>query len=69
MTPILGMLACGYLIAQLPMESFIQLKFFFLFGALIYIFYGYRKSRLAHEMNPRKGDATFVKEPHEKRTD
>lgn len=68
-TPILGVLSCGYLIAQLPMTSFIQLKYFFALGAAIYVFYGVRKSRLAHEVKPIAGDAAFIHEPHEKRTD
>jgi len=68
-TPILGVLSCGYLIAQLPMSTFIQLKLFFLLGAVIYLVYGLRKSRLALEMRPRKGDETFVKAEHERRTD
>ena len=51
--PILGIIACGYLIAQLPMETFIKLKWFFLLGILIYIFYGRRHSKLALDANRR----------------
>jgi APA family basic amino acid/polyamine antiporter len=68
-TPILGILCCGYLIAQMPLEIFIKLKFFFLAGLVVYFVYGRRKSRLAREMYPRPGDLEFIKEEHEKRTE
>ncbi|MCE3005918.1 MAG: amino acid permease [Alphaproteobacteria bacterium] len=45
--PILGILFCGYLIAQMPWSTFVQLKLFFLIGVIIYVFYGRRHSLLA----------------------
>lgn len=68
-TPLLGIACCGYLIAQMPVEIFLKLKFFFLAGLVIYFVYGQRKSRLYREMNPRPGDPEFVKEEHEIRTE
>jgi APA family basic amino acid/polyamine antiporter len=68
-TPLLGIACCGYLIAQMPLEIFIKLKFFFLAGLVVYAVYGFRKSRLAREMRPRAGDAGFVAEEHEARTE
>ncbi|MFZ4125643.1 MAG: amino acid permease [Rickettsiales bacterium] len=44
--PLAGIALCGYLIAQMPWSTFVQLKLFFLGGALIYIFYGMRHSVL-----------------------
>lgn len=45
-TPVLGILFCGYLVAQMPWSTFVQLKLFFLAGAVIYVVYGYRHSKL-----------------------
>jgi len=45
--PLLGIAFCGYLIAQMPWATFVQLKLFFLAGLLIYLFYGRRHSVLA----------------------
>jgi basic amino acid/polyamine antiporter, APA family len=45
--PIFGILFCGYLIAQMPWETFVKLKFFFLGGAVIYLLYGRKHSVLA----------------------
>ncbi len=67
--PILGILACGYLVAQMPIEIFIKLKWFFLAGIIIYLVYGQHKSRLARELKPRPGDPEFIQEEHEKRVD
>jgi hypothetical protein len=44
--PLAGIAFCGYLIAQMPMATFIQLRWFFLLGALIYLFYGRSNSVL-----------------------
>ncbi len=67
--PVLGILFCGYLIAQMPLETFIQLKFFFLGGALIYIFYGRTHSHLAKGEKFEHGDPKFIKEPHDPQVD
>ncbi|MCI5050094.1 MAG: amino acid permease [Rickettsiales bacterium] len=67
--PILGIGCCGYLIAQMPIEIFIKLKYFFIVGVVIYLVYGLRKSRLGRELHPRKGDPEFVQEEHEIRTE
>jgi APA family basic amino acid/polyamine antiporter len=45
--PLLGIAFCGYLIAQMPWATFVQLKLFFLAGIIIYLFYGRRHSVLA----------------------
>ncbi len=44
--PILGILLCGYLIAQMPVETFHKLKWFFLIGGVIYVCYGMHFSQL-----------------------
>ncbi len=44
--PVIGVVLCGYLIAQMPMDTFIKLKWFFLLGAVIYLAYGYRHSKM-----------------------
>jgi APA family basic amino acid/polyamine antiporter len=44
-TPVLGILCCLYLIWGMK-EVFVTLKFYFLFGIVIYFMYGYRKSKL-----------------------
>ncbi len=67
--PLLGIACCGYLIAQMPADIFSKLQYFFLAGIIIYLAYGQRKSRLAREMFPRGGDAEFIKEAHEIRTE
>ena len=56
-TPLLGIACCGYLIAQMPIEIFIKLKWYLLAGFIFYAVYGFRKSRLAHETLSRAGDA------------
>ena len=38
-------------------------------GALIYVLYGVRNSKLRLAQKPLAGDAAFVTKPHEKRTD
>jgi APA family basic amino acid/polyamine antiporter len=44
--PLIGIALCVYLIAQMPMETFIKLKWFFLLGAVIYALYGFRHSKM-----------------------
>ena len=68
-TPILGILSCGYLVSSMPLEIFISLKWFFLAGLVVYFVYGIRKSRLFRDMKPRPGDPEFVKHDHEPSTD
>ncbi len=67
--PLLGVLCCGYLIAQMPLEIFITLKWFFLIGVVVYLVYGQFNSRLARGLDPREGDEEFVTEEHEVRTE
>jgi APA family basic amino acid/polyamine antiporter len=67
--PLAGMASCGYLIAQMPWSTFVQLKIFFLVGAVIYIFYGYRHSKLRLAQQPLAGGAEIVTKDNEKRTD
>ena len=49
--PLLGIAFCGYLIAQMPSETFVQLRWFFLLGALIYLFYGRHNSVLGSSLD------------------
>jgi APA family basic amino acid/polyamine antiporter len=51
-TPIISILACGYLMIQLPMITWIRFGIWLLLGLVIYFLYGYRNSRL------RNRDAT-----------
>lgn len=44
--PILGIILCGYLIAQMPAETFHKLKWFFIAGAVIYLCYGMHFSEM-----------------------
>lgn len=55
--PLGGIIMCGYLIGTMPLSTFIQLKFFFLAGLVIYFFYGQHHSHLGRE--------TFVENPNE----
>ncbi len=48
-TPILGILACGYLISGMPWETFVRLKLWFLAGVLLYVFYGQFNSKLRNQ--------------------
>jgi basic amino acid/polyamine antiporter, APA family len=83
-TPILGMLTCGYLVFSIFFANNQQGELvltesgsevvhligpYVLVGILIYVFYGLRHSRLAHEMKPLPGDPTFVKKEHEPGTE
>lgn len=45
--PVMGIVMCGYLISQMPLETFIKLKWFFLVGTIIYAVYGYRHSKMS----------------------
>ena len=49
--PLLGIAFCGYLIAQMPAHTFVQLRWFFLLGALIYLFYGRHNSVLGSNLD------------------
>ena len=51
--PIAGVLANGYLICSMPLATFIQLKWFFLAGLLIYFLYGRRHSVLGKEQRQK----------------
>ncbi len=44
--PILGIAACGYLASTIPPATFWHLKYYLLGSLLIYIFYGYRNSKM-----------------------
>lgn len=52
--PLLGIALCGYLIAQMPAESFHKLKWFFLLGGVIYLGYGMHFSEM-HKARKREG--------------
>lgn len=44
--PVLGILVCLYLMYSLPSESWFRLGIWLVIGLLIYVFYGYRRSKL-----------------------
>ena len=44
--PAIGILLCVYLMAQLPLTTWIRFVGWLALGVLIYVFYGYRHSRL-----------------------
>lgn len=72
--PICGMLASGGLIVAMFISESGEHMLHFLpwylgVGALIYVCYGYRKSKLGNEEPPLPGDPEFVTEDHEKRVD
>lgn len=48
--PVLGILSCGYLISSMPLHIFVTMKFFFIAGIAIYLFYGQFHSKLKKEM-------------------
>lgn len=58
MIPLLGIAFCGYLIAQMPWATFVQLKWFFLAGVLIYVFYGRSHSVLGLSLDKMSLDGT-----------
>ena len=75
-TPILGILTCGYLVYSIFFGGFFQftesglkvLQYtgpYVIVGALIYAFYGARHSKLRAAQAPLPGDPAFVKKDHE----
>ena len=83
-TPILGILTCGYLVysiffgtdatgAIVLTESGSKVLTYTgpytLAGILIYAFYGMRHSKLRQHLNPVSGDVTFIEKPHENRVE
>ncbi len=80
LTPILGMITCGYLVYSIFFGGFFNLTDsgrevlmytgpYLLIGAAIYFLYGRRHSKLRLAQNPLAGDPIFLAEEHEKRTD
>jgi APA family basic amino acid/polyamine antiporter len=72
--PVCGMLSSGGLIVAMFLSESGQHMLHFLpwylgAGALIYVFYGYRHSKLSQGEPPLEGDTEFVKEEHEIRVD
>lgn len=82
--PLLGIATCGYLVFSIffgsgPDGHIVLTESgrhvlhltgpYTIAGALIYLGYGARKSKLRHGLPPRPGDPEFLQEPHEKRTD
>jgi basic amino acid/polyamine antiporter, APA family len=47
LTPIISIVACLYLMLQLPLLTWIRFGIWLLLGLAIYFFYGIRNSRLA----------------------
>jgi APA family basic amino acid/polyamine antiporter len=48
--PLLGIAACGYLIYGIGWDIFMKLRYYFLFGALVYFCYSQFNSRIGREM-------------------
>jgi APA family basic amino acid/polyamine antiporter len=48
--PILGILACLYLILGLPSTAWIRFAIWFAIGLALYVVYGYRHSRLRRQL-------------------
>jgi len=53
LTPIISILACLYLMVQLPRLTWIRFGVWLLLGLLIYFFYGMRNSRLGKRQEAR----------------
>lgn len=68
-TPILGILCCGYLIYHLPDDTFKAIGVYLAIGLAVYFLYGQFHSRLAREEKPLPGDPAFVKGPHDPQLD
>ena len=51
-TPLIAVGACGFLMCQLPMVTWIRFGIWLVLGLVIYASYGYRRSMLARG-NPR----------------
>ncbi|PZP86419.1 MAG: amino acid permease [Azospirillum brasilense] len=83
-TPLLGMATCGYLVFSIffgtdKSGSIVLTESgahvlsltgpYMLVGAVIYLVYGAHKSKLRNGEVPRTGNAGFIAEDHEKRTD
>ncbi len=49
--PILGIILCLYLVSSMPFATFMLIKWWLLFGILIYLFYGRKHSSLAKIAN------------------
>lgn len=80
LTPILGMLTCGYLVYSIFFGGFFNLTDsgakvlqytgpYLLTGAAIYLLYGRVHSKLRLAQKPLAGDVEFVTKEHEKRTE
>lgn len=83
-TPLLGIATCGYLVftiffgrnavgeivlTESGSHVVTLIGPYMLIGALIYVAYGVRKSKLRHGEAPRTANAAFVGKPHEKQVD
>jgi basic amino acid/polyamine antiporter, APA family len=44
--PIIGILMCVYLMTDLPVDTWIRFVVWLVVGMLIYVFYGYKHSKL-----------------------
>jgi APA family basic amino acid/polyamine antiporter len=50
--PIIGAALCVYLMTKLPLETWVRFIGWLVLGMLIYVFFGYRNSRLRNEEEP-----------------
>jgi APA family basic amino acid/polyamine antiporter len=57
LTPIISIVACGYLMLQLPRITWIRFGIWLLLGLVIYFLYGYRHSVLRNRRESLSGDA------------
>ncbi|MEV7006274.1 amino acid permease [Streptosporangium sp. NPDC051022] len=60
LVPILSVLACVYLMINLPVETWIRFVVWMLLGVVIYAAYGYRHSRVAEVIPSRRQDVDPV---------
>ena len=52
LTPLIAVGACGFLMFQLPMVTWVRFGIWLVLGLVIYASYGYHRSALAHD-NPQ----------------
>jgi basic amino acid/polyamine antiporter, APA family len=62
--PLIGIVLCVYLMAQLPLTTWVRFFGWLAAGALIYVFYGYRHSRLRRAAVAASHAEAAAGEPH-----
>jgi APA family basic amino acid/polyamine antiporter len=62
--PLIGIALCVYLMAQLPLTTWLRFFGWLAAGALIYVLYGYRHSRLRRAAIAAHREEAPAGEPH-----